>query len=700
MNPSDFVGSVIGQSEANTKAVLATTLGKVLIIDEAYMLYPDSGPGAGSGTDIFKTAVIDTIVAEVQNIPGDDRCVLLLGYEPQMVKMFQNVNPGLTRRFQMLDAFRFEDFSDPELQQILQLKLKGQDLSATPQAISTAIDVLGRLRNGLNFGNGGDVENILSKAKANYHARQSALPASQRSIDFVFEPEDFDLNHDRSSGAETNLQALFAGVIGCDDIIRTLDGFLKVAKGMRAQGLEPRGQIPMNLIFKGPPGKCNSFHCVFGHADRLRRNRQTTTARKFGQVYYDLGFLSQVEVVECSATDLIGQYVGQTGPKTIKQLERGLGKVLFIDEAYRLGEGSFAQEAINELVDTVTKPQFAGKLVIILAGYDNDMNNLLRVNEGLSSRFADEIIFPSLSPGHCLQLLKDKVKQSSIAFPSTQDSDIDVHLLDRIEQLSKLPAWGNARDVQTLAKSMVRTVYQKSHTKVDQLLLSPDDAMKCVESMLVERRARAKIVPTSRPSFSGQVQTRRASQSIPQISSSSCTAMTSASKPETPEEGTQKLKMIGNTDEGRDPGVSDAIWQSLQDDKKLAELRAEKVKRDIRNQEEAQRLAEEAEKETQKIAAALLEIQAKNEAEALELLRKREEARIREMEAKAERERIQREVERMRQQEAERKAKEERVQTRLRQMGVCPVGFRWIKQASGYRCAGGSHWVDESSLGV
>lgn len=55
-------------------------------------------------------------------------------------------------------------------------------------------------------------------------------------------------------------------------------------------------------------------------------------------------------MVECSATDLIGQYVGQTGPKTIKQLERGLGKVLFVDEAYRLSGGLFAQEAVNELV--------------------------------------------------------------------------------------------------------------------------------------------------------------------------------------------------------------------------------------------------------------------------------------------------------------------------------------------------------------
>lgn len=66
-----------------------------------------------------------------------------------------------------------------------------------------------------------------------------------------------------------------------------------------------------------------------------------------------------------------------------------------MDEAYRLGEGMFAQEAVNELVDTMTKPKFAGKLVIILAGYDNDMNNLLRVNEGLSSRFDDEIIAES-----------------------------------------------------------------------------------------------------------------------------------------------------------------------------------------------------------------------------------------------------------------------------------------------------------------
>ena len=249
---------MIGQSEANTKAILATTVGKVLVIDEAYMLYSGSGAGGGSGADIYKTAVIDTIVAEVQGVPGDDRCVLLLGYEPQMVEMFQNVNPGLTRRFQLSDAFRFEDFNDSELQEILQLKLKNQDLEATPRAVSTAIDVLSRLRNGLNFGNGGDVENLISKAKANYQTRQSKLPETQRSVDFVFESQDFDSDYDRASAAETNLQELFNRVIGCEGIIAKLEGFLKVAKGMRAQGIEPRGEIPMNFIFKGPPGNYNT----------------------------------------------------------------------------------------------------------------------------------------------------------------------------------------------------------------------------------------------------------------------------------------------------------------------------------------------------------------------------------------------------------------------------------------------------------
>lgn len=150
-NPSDFMGAVIGESEKLTKGILASTLGKVLVIDEAYGLYGI----IGSNQDPFKTAVIDTIVAEVQSVPGDDRCVLLLGYKDQMENMFQNVNPGLSRRFPVSSAFNFEDFDRDELLRILDLKLKQQGFDATDQAKHVAAELLSRARNRPNFGNAG-----------------------------------------------------------------------------------------------------------------------------------------------------------------------------------------------------------------------------------------------------------------------------------------------------------------------------------------------------------------------------------------------------------------------------------------------------------------------------------------------------------------------------------------------------------------
>lgn len=119
----------------------------------------------------------------------------------------------------------------------------------------------------------------------------------------------------------------------------------------------------------------------------------------------------------------------------------------------------------------------------------------------------------------------------------------------------------------------------------------------------------------------------------------------------------------------------------------------------IKEDQEAQHLVEEAEKEAVKVTAELRKVQAKNEAETLELLRLREEAPIREMEAKAERTRIQKELKRRMEEEKKRRQKEALAQSKLRQMGVCSMGFKWIKQSGGYRCAGGSHWVDDSQLG-
>ena len=85
----------------------------------------DPGSRVGGGQpNLYKTAVINTIVAEVQNTPGEDRYILLLEYKYQIESIINYRNPGLVRRFRFSNTFRFEDFKDKELRQILELKLK------------------------------------------------------------------------------------------------------------------------------------------------------------------------------------------------------------------------------------------------------------------------------------------------------------------------------------------------------------------------------------------------------------------------------------------------------------------------------------------------------------------------------------------------------------------------------------------------
>ena len=121
-NSTDFVGLHIGQSEARTRAILASTIGKVLVIDEAYGLAGNSSLQQ-RGPDRYRRAVIYTLVAEVQGGPGEDRCILLLGYKDQMEGMFRSVNPGLACRFPMSSAFEFEDYTEAQLSEIIDLEL-------------------------------------------------------------------------------------------------------------------------------------------------------------------------------------------------------------------------------------------------------------------------------------------------------------------------------------------------------------------------------------------------------------------------------------------------------------------------------------------------------------------------------------------------------------------------------------------------
>ncbi|KAM7205986.1 stage V sporulation protein K [Rhypophila sp. PSN 637] len=652
-NPSDFVGAALGQSEQQTKGILAAAVGKVLVIDEAYGLY-GGGNSQGSTSDPYKTAVIDTIVAEVQSVPGDDRCVLLLGYKDQMETMFQNVNPGLQRRFPTSSAFHFDDFSDDEMRIIFDKKVKEQGYRVTDQAAGVVMEMLKRARNRTNFGNAGEIDILLDSAKARHQSRYSKGLAKS---DALLEAKDFDEDFDRAERSETNVKKLFEGTVGQEQTILLLQGFQETVRTFKGLAMDPKENIPFNFLFRGPPG-----------------TGKTTTAKKMGKVFYDMGFLATAEVVECSATDLIGMYVGHTGPKVQQLLDKALGRVLFVDEAYRLAEGHFAKEAMDEIVDSVTKEKYYKKLIIILAGYEADINRLMSVNPGLTSRFPTVVDFRPLNSEECIALLLQLLQRQKAQIRS-KGKDIDLTCLEKptnlfqnsmMHQFTRVSVqenWASARDVQSIAKDVFNSLLRcKEELSEGCLVLKESSILGVLQSMLSERQSRAKS--TASASIASQVHEALRTQLVdPPVQTPTTTTTESRTileknedvepvpdKAVDAEKETERVDASELTGMGkRDAGVSDAVWEQL-----LRDRKAEQEK-----EEEYQKLKEESKKAS---GAARNKI-----------------------------------VKRLIEEERQRKLEEEK-KKKLMMMGQCPVGYAWIKQASGYRCAGGSHYMSDKDV--
>ena len=375
-----------------------------------------------------------------------------------------------------------------------------------------------------------------------------------------------------------------------------------------------------------------------------------------------------------------------------------------MDEAYRLSEGHFTQEAIDELVGLLTHETFRSKLVVILAGYDEDMNRLLGVNRGLSSRFQEDILFPNMPLQNCMEVLSRELKKKEIVSTELNDpSSVEYkEVWALLEELSCLPSWGNAREIVTLSKEMANTVFRNTSniTPDAELQLAGKDAVACTRSMLETRQERGSNVATPRRRLPDNLFAPPPTNSGPTISIKT-EQKTKEPDPEPKKEERKEEKPPGSSDE-RDAGVSDGIWFQLQVDKRVAEVAAERAQEEMRALE--QLIDEEkwrAERELSQ-AKALVEAEARSRdaAERAEFQRKMEEARVRELMARAEAARKAAELEKKRQAELAERKRESMAQAKLRAMGVCVAGFRWIKQNSGYRCAGGSHWVSDSQLGL
>jgi SpoVK/Ycf46/Vps4 family AAA+-type ATPase len=222
------------------------------------------------------------------------------------------------------------------------------------------------------------------------------------------------------------------GLAGVKKEVRCRVDWFGVSHLRRNRGLAATDQT-MHMAFLGPPG-----------------TGKTTVARLVGKLLAELGVLPTGQFIEADRTDLIGQHVGQTGPRVVQLVNKARGGVLFIDEAYSLAAsvdtdgGAYEREALDTLVKLME--DYRHELVVILAGYTRPMLELLQANPGLSSRVPTHIVFPSYSLDELIEILQ----QLASGYGYHLEPDALALARELLRQELARPSFGNGRTVRSL----------------------------------------------------------------------------------------------------------------------------------------------------------------------------------------------------------------------------------------------------------
>jgi len=389
---ADLVGEYLGATAIKTNELVDSALGGVLFIDEAYSLV-NEGDGQ---TDRFGIEAVQTLLKRAED-NREDLIIILAGYEKQM-EGFLSSNPGLASRF--ATRLKFPSYSPPEMMSLADTSLdrRGEKLDADARPVLwRTLEEVGRRRIADELGNGRFVRSLLEKAGQARDVRVMTGTAEPAAEDLVtIRGGDIDQAYTELTsrlrgyedtptveGAIAELDELI-GLEPVKQQVRAIAAQLRAAKMRDTHGLT--SQPPArHFVFTGPPG-----------------TGKTTVARILGRIFAALGLLVRPEVIEGHRGDLVGEHLGSTAIKTNKLIDSAMGGVLFIDEAYSLfndgysGGDAFGAEAVQTLLKRAEDDR--DRLVIVLAGYPDDMDRFLRSNPGLASRFSTRVTFPSYQP--------------------------------------------------------------------------------------------------------------------------------------------------------------------------------------------------------------------------------------------------------------------------------------------------------------
>jgi SpoVK/Ycf46/Vps4 family AAA+-type ATPase len=458
---STIVGRFIGETAKLTKKAIESAMGGILFIDEAYSLAK-----GGENSNDYGSEAIEILIKSMED-NRDKFTVILAGYTKEMRNLFK-LNPGLKSRINL--EIEFEDYKDNELVEIAKSMANEDYYKLNEDGEKAFLEKIKIEKVDENFANARAARNILESAIREKAFRIGDSEVSKEEL-VTLTSEDFGVNLEFDAREKMKeLQDELDNLVGLNDVKNIIKGIintLELQYRKKEMGIQSE-DISLNMIFAGNPG-----------------TGKTTVARIIGKILKAIGVLKKGHMVEVTRSDLVGEYVGQTAPKTLNKIKEAYGGILFIDEAYSLNgnDGNdFGKEAIATLIKEMEDSK--DKLVVIMAGYTKEIRDLINLNPGMESRVKFTVEFSDYNTNELMEIFEGLCKRESYAI--SEEAQEELKLIFRVQCDNRDKNFGNGRLVRKYfekikMKQASRVIRDDIRNKEDLLKIILEDVKECLK---------------------------------------------------------------------------------------------------------------------------------------------------------------------------------------------------------------------------
>ena len=445
------------------------------------------------------------------------------------------------------------------------------------------------------------------------------------------------------------------------------------------------------------------------------------------RLMYDNRLLPTDKVIKIGGEDMVGSFVGQTKDLVSKILNDALGGVLFIDEAHRLnpktGAGGFKQEAIGKILEAIESPEYKNKLLIVMAGYVNEVDDLIKTDQGLMRRFRKKILFRALELDASIDAFISRLKRhhNIISVDETYYRPIVEPLF---KELIAREGWSSLDDIDKLVKGFDRELADKNQKLLDDAIKNDKDVEELHRQQLqeysdiiyskdiIERTFKRVIDSRGIKTKVIKRNTKQDNELYPtadyfNTDEKQQTVNIDKEQYDKPEPDELPVTLTGggsgNEEDDGDIYIRQQLYTAFNngiDDIEIEEV----MKKAISNADGKKKLAEILKEKTDNLDDDYIAQKCKKLKEMKERRDKLREKRRKEMLREINNSKINMLLDDIKkeQDEEEKKKKEKKLEDQrqivLKTMGLCPAGYQFDKVPGGYVCRGGSHKVTDDQL--